>query len=106
MKSIVDRLRQHNILCKTFTPIAPKELGTRKKISLYVGVDVAGYYCSVMVLVKKSRVVRKEAEELFVLHKKLEKHQETTIKKKYIHVDAPLCSKAQAMMEQAGWKLV
>ena len=106
MKSIVDRLNQYNILCKKLTSVTPKELGSRKKITLYVGVDTAGYYCSAMVLIKKSRVLRKEAEELFLLHEKLEKNQETAIRKKYIHIDAPLCSKAQAMMEKAGWMFV
>jgi len=106
MKAIVDRLSHYHILCKRLTAVAPKELGSRKKISLYVGVDTAGYYCSVMHLVKKSRVLRKEAEELIVLHGKLEMYQGTTITKKYIQIEAPLCSKAKAMMEQAGWMFV
>ena len=103
MKAIVDRLSQHHILCKKLKTVTPKELASRKKISLYVGVDTAGYYCSVMLLVKKSRVLRKEAEELMTLHERLEKYQGATIRKKYIQIDAPLCSKAKAMMEQAGW---
>jgi hypothetical protein len=103
MKSIVERLGAHAIVCKKLTPITPKRLHSRKKISLYVGVDLDGYYCSVMVLAKKSRVVRKEAEELFVLQGRLEAHVDAAINKKYVWVDAPLCSKAKALMEQEGW---
>ncbi len=103
MKTTVDLLRQAGILCKKLTPISPKALGSRKKIAMYLGVDVEGYYCSVMVIEKKSRVLRKEAEELAALHAKLETFADTAITKRYIQVKAPLCSKAKAWMEQEGW---
>ncbi len=106
MKTIVEQLRIHGILCRKFSELSPKELGTRKRITLYMGVDLEGYYCSVMVLSKKSRVLRKEAEELAGLHKKMEIWKGTTIPKKYIQVDAPLCSKAKAWMEEEGWKFL
>jgi hypothetical protein len=103
MKTIVEQLQKHGIVCKKLTPIAPRDLGSRKRISLYVGVDLKHYYCSVMVLRKKSRVLRKEAEELMALHARLMAYADTAITKRYIWVDAPLCSKAKAMMEQEGW---
>jgi hypothetical protein len=103
MKRLVDRLQRHNIVCKKLTPLLPKELGSRKRIDLYIGTDMRGYYCSVMVLAKKSRVLRKEAEELKRLHAKMERHADTVITKKYVGVDAPLCSKAKAWMEAEGW---
>jgi len=103
MKPLVETLRRAGIVCKKLTPVLPKELGTRKKIMLYVGVDLKGYYCSVMVLEKKSRVLRKEAEALAALHTKLEAHADTAITKRYVQVKAPLCSKAKAWMEQEGW---
>ena len=103
MKSIVETLQHAGILCKKLTPVLPKTLGTRKKIVLYIGIDLKGYYCSVMVLEKKSRVLRKEAEALAELHAKLEGYADTTITKRYVQVKAPLCSKAKAWMEQEGW---
>jgi len=105
MKSIVEYLQQKNIIFKSLKEIAPKELGSRKKIGLYVGVDLKGYYADVMVLEKKSRVLRKEAEELMRLHEKLEKYIDSSIKKKYIIIKAPLCSKAKALLEKNGWKI-
>ena len=106
MKTIVEQLRIHGILCRKLSEVSPKELGTRKRITLYVGVNLEGYYCSVMVLSKKSRVLRKEAEVLEELHQKMESWKGTRIPKKYIRVDAPLCSKAKAWMEQEGWKFL
>jgi len=106
MKNTVERLAGHNIICKKLFPITPKELGTRKKIELYFGVDVDGYYCTVFYLAKKSRVLRKEAGELMELHKRLEKYKDTKIRKKYIWIEAPLCSKAKALMESEGWRFV
>jgi hypothetical protein len=105
MKSIVDYLQKKQIIFKSFKEISPKELGSRKKISMYVGVDLKGYYAAVMVLEKKSRVLRKEIGELMALHEKLEQYIDSSIKKKYIIIKAPLCSKAKAVLEENKWKV-
>lgn len=105
MKSIVEYLQKKQIIFKSFKEITPKELGSRKKLQLYVGVDLKGYYADVMWLEKKSRVLRKEAEELMILHEKLEKYIDSSIKKKYMIIKAPLCSKAKLMLEENGWKV-
>jgi len=105
MKKIVEYLQKKNMIFKLLKEITAKELGSRKKIELYVGVDLKGYYACVMNLKKKSRVLRKEAESLILLHEKLEKYIDSSIKKKYIIIKAPLCSKAKALMEENGWKV-
>ena len=105
MKQIIDYLQQKNIIFKSFKEVTPKELGSRKKIELYVGVDLKGYYAVVIDMEKKSRVLRKEAGELMALHEKLEKYIDSKIKKKYIIIEAPLCSKAKVLLEENGWRV-
>ena len=105
MKELVEYLQQKNIIFKSLKEITPKELGSRKKIGLYVGVDLKGYYAVVMELEKKSRILRKEVGDLLLLHEKLEKYIDSSIKKKYIIIKAPLCSHAKAMLEESGWKV-
>jgi len=106
MKEIEVFLQQKNIIFKSFNEITPKEIGSRKKIGLYVGVDLKGYYALVMVLQKKSRVLRKEAQDLMALHEKIEHYIDSRINKKYIIIKAPLCSYAKAMLEENGWRVV
>ena len=36
-------------------------------------------------------------------HRKLEKHKDIIIKKKYIYIQAPLCSKAKALLKENKW---
>jgi len=105
MKALVEYLNQKDMIFKSLKEIMPKELGSRKKVSLYLGVDLKGYYALVMQLEKKSRVLRKEAADLMELHEKLEKHMDSRITKKYILINAPLCSQAKAMLEENGWKV-
>ena len=105
MKKTIDYLQQKNIIFKSFKEVAPKELGSRKKIEIYVGVDLKGYYAVVMHVEKKSRVLRKEVGELMALHEKLERYMDSKIKKKYIIIKAPLCSKAKALLEENGWRV-
>lgn len=105
MKALVEYLNQKDMIFKSLKEIMPKELGSRKKVSLYLGVDLKGYYVLVMELEKKSRVLRKEAGELMELHEKVEKYMDSRITKKYILIKAPLCSHAKAMLEENGWKV-
>jgi len=105
MKAIVEEMRRKNIICKSLEEVTPKVLGSRKKVSLYVGVDLKSYYCMMIKLSKKSRVLRKEAEELMALHEKMETYKNTKITKKYIWIEAPLCSKAKALFEEHGWRV-
>ncbi len=105
MKEIIEYLQQRSLIFKSFKPIAPKELGSRKKVDIYLGVDLRGYYTIVMVLQKKSRVLKKEAEELMALHEVLERYIDTKITKKFILIKAPLCSKAKALLQEYGWKV-
>jgi len=105
MKALVEYLNHKNIIFKSLQEIMPKELGSRKKVALYLGVDLKGYYALVMEVEKKSRVLRKEAGELMLLHEKLETYIGSKITKKYIIIKAPLCSHAKAMLEENGWKV-
>jgi len=105
MKEIVEFLQHQHIVFKSLREITPKELGSRKKITLYVGVDLKDYYALVMQIEKKSRILRKEATELMQLHEKLEKYIDAKITKKYIIIKAPLCSKAKALLEEHGWNV-
>ncbi len=105
MKTVVEKMAQKNVICKALETVLPKVLGSRKKVELYVGVDLKGFYCLMIKLSKKSRVLRKEAEELMGLHVQMETFKETKILKKYIWIQAPLCSKAKALLEDNRWKV-
>ncbi|CAA6821308.1 MAG: Unknown protein [uncultured Sulfurovum sp.] len=103
MREIVDFLQTKKLVFKSLTPIELKSLGSRKKINLYLGVDLKKYYSCILHINKKSRILQKEALELMLLHEKLEVLNESKIHKKYIYIQAPLCSKAKALMEEAKW---
>jgi hypothetical protein len=105
MKEIVEYLQGKNLIFKSLKEITPKELGSRKRVTLYVCVNLKGYYALVMSIEKKSRILRKEANELMLLHEKIEKYIDSRITKKYIIVKAPLCSKAKALFEENSWKV-
>ncbi|SFV65013.1 hypothetical protein MNB_SV-13-1681 [hydrothermal vent metagenome] len=105
MKNIVELLQEKQLLFKSFKEIKPKALSSRKKIDLFVAVDTKGYYASIFYIEKKSRILSKEIDEYFLLHEKLEKHIDSRIKKKYVLIDASLCSKAKAKLEKASWKV-
>ena len=105
MKELLDLLQTKNLLFKSLRPIDLKRFKSRKKIDLYLGVDLKKYYACIIHIKKKSRILSKEALELMEFHQKLERLNESKINKKYIYIQAPLCSKAKALFKEAGWKV-
>jgi len=103
MKEIVDFLQEKKLVFKSLKPIELKSLDTRKKIDVYLGVDLRKYYACILHINKKSRILQKEALELMRLHEKLEVLNDSKIKNKYIYIQAPLCSKAKALMQEEQW---
>ncbi|CAA6810150.1 MAG: Unknown protein [uncultured Sulfurovum sp.] len=103
MKEIVDFVQEKKLVFKSFRPIEIKSLGSRKKIDIYLAVDLKKYYACIIHIKKKSKILTKEALELMVLHEKLELLNDSKIKKKYIYIQAPLCSKAKALMQENKW---
>lgn len=105
MKAIVEYLNSKNIICKSLKEIQPKILGSRKKVKIYVGINLKGYYCSIFLIEKKSRFLRKETRELIELHKTLETLEDTKITKRYIRIRSPLCSHAKTLFVENGWSV-
>ncbi len=105
MKEIVEFLAQKKIICRRFETVDPKKLNTRKRLEIYRGVDTKNYYCMVIVLKKKSRILIKEAQELEELHQRLEQKMQVKITRTYLLYDAPLCSKASSWLKERAWKI-
>jgi len=106
MKEIVELLARRGVLCRKLKEIEPRELASRKRIGIYLGVEVDDYYCAVFAVKKKSRILRKEAGEFLELQKRLQERLGARIRRNYLLYDAPLCSKAAAMLEEEGWRLI
>ena len=105
MKRVVEYLMKHGILCRSMKRIMPKDLGSRKKAEIYLGVNRKDYYCVIIYLHKKSRIMKKEVDELSVLKGRVEEITGSRIVKRYLLADAPICSKALALAEERGWRV-
>ena len=105
MKDIVEFFAKKNIVFKSLKSIAPKKLNSRKRVEIYLGVDLKGIFVEIMKIEINSRVLKKKVEGLFELHTRLEKLCDSSILKRYIIINAPLCSKAKEMLISNGWRV-
>ncbi len=106
MKNIVEKLQENRLIFKSLKQIDIKEFGSRKKLDIYLGVDLKKYYACIIYISKKSRILKKEAEQLMEFHQKLERYNDSKINRKYIYIEAPLCSKAKSLFEHEGWRVI
>ena len=105
MQMVVDSLRSRGRIYKKMQEIAPKELGVRNKIRIYKATDVSGYFWAIFAVSQKSRLLMKDVHKFEEIYAKLSLFCDHNFKHKVIFIDAPLCSKAKAAFEQAGWKI-
>jgi len=93
MKEIVDLLQKKNLVFKSLKPIDIKLFNSRKKIAIYLGVDLKSYYASILHIRKKSKILQKEALELMAFHEKLERLNDSEIKSLVVTNSIPLADK-------------
>jgi hypothetical protein len=106
MKDLVEFLAKNNIVFKSLKAILSSQLESRKKINIYLGVDLKNNYCCLFQINKKSRFITKDANEIIDLTQKLEVFNESKIKCRYIVISSPLCSKAKRFLEENGFRVM
>lgn len=105
MKQLTHYYNKKDILFKEIKEVEPKELGSRKKIKIYVATSINKEYYSIFVVDSKSRFIRKNAQDLVELLEKLISFEEHNFKKKELLISSPLCSKAKKFLEDKKWRV-
>ncbi len=105
MKEMIERICGKRIVFSSLETILPAVLGTRKKLSIFSGVDLKSYYHVVFRIEQKSRFLLRHAHEILALEQTLETVKGHRYFYKHIIFHAPLCSKAQVLLNAEGWKI-
>ena len=105
MKDLTKYFLDKQVLFKDIKEITPKELGSRKKIGIYVATSVSKDYYAIFIADAKSRFIRKNANDLIELCDKLAKFQDHNFKKKELLISSPLCSKAKKFLKENKWSV-
>jgi len=105
MKKLVEFFLERKILFKKIKTVTPATLNSRKRIDIYFAVDIKGYYNAIISIDKKSRILQKEADEIDMIANKLQEYFQCCIKKRYLLLQAPICSKASNKLIDMGWKI-
>jgi hypothetical protein len=105
LKNLTKYFLNKDILFKEIKEIFPKEIGSRKKIGIYLATSVTKEYYSIFLIDAKSRFIRKNAIELIALNDKLETFVDHNFKRKELLILSPLCSKTKKFLQDNKWKV-
>ncbi len=105
MKELVEFFKKRGVLFRSLEPLDPKAFGIKKRLKLYRGVDLNGSFVLVVTIERKSRVLQKEAEGLESLAKEIEAKLSHRFKRRYLLLQAPICSKAKRWLQENGWRV-
>ena len=106
LKKVVDFLNDEHIVLLTLDEIDLKFLKSRKKVRLFSGLTQKRYYISLFFIKQKGRFLRKNADEIIDLEKRLEEYKNRVYKIKYLFISSPMCSKAKSFLRDNRWKIV
>jgi len=103
MNDLNDLLFQKNIVLKEIKNITPK---TRKKIEVYLGVDMKNSYYLIVKLNKKSRFLLKDAKELLEFLSQIDRIKEINFKykKRVLLLNGEICSKTKEFL--SNWRIL
>ncbi len=106
MKELIDLLLSKGYIFKSILKIDNKNLNTKKRIDIFVGIDLKGYYIAIFYQKQKSRFLRKSVNDLSELFERLKIFQDHNFKKKLFVYDMPICSKAKKELIDNNWRLI
>jgi SET domain-containing protein len=103
MNEMNNYLFENNIILKEIEDITPK---TRKKIEIYLGVDMKNSYYLIVKINKKSRFLMKDVKELLELISKIEKIKDINFKykKRVLLLSGEICSKTKEFLKD--WRIL
>jgi hypothetical protein len=105
LKELTNYFLKKDILFKEIKEVSPKDLGSRKKIDIFIATSIKKEFYAIFIVDAKSRFIRKNAEDLLMLYEKLIEHVEHNFKKKELLISSPLCSKAKKFLEDNKWSV-
>jgi len=103
MKKILHILNDNNLIYKSLEKLDKKALGTRTKVGLYKAIDRNGYFTILFEIERKSRVLKKDVLVYEQLVQTISQALDHNFKFKVALINAPLCSKAKALLKENGW---
>ncbi len=104
MKRVLEKISSKTLF-SAFSSLDKTILKSRKKMSLYSGVDTNSFYHVVFQIEQKSRFVFKNAQEVVDFEKIIVLHVNHNYKYKHLLLCAPLCSRAQKYLQEEGWRI-
>jgi len=91
-----------NIVLQELKEITPQ---TRKKLKIYLGVDMNNNYYLIVELFTKSKFLIKNAKEIIEFTSNISSINFKN-NKKILSLQSPICSKAKIYLQEKGWRII
>ena len=105
MKEMLERICNRQVIFTSLYEIDLKLLHSRKRLTIFNGVDQKSFYHLIIECGQKSRFLSKHVDEIMKLDAAVTLHVKHNYKYKHLLLKAPLCSKADLLLKEKGWKV-
>ncbi|MBE0491788.1 MAG: hypothetical protein IBX44_06010 [Sulfurospirillum sp.] len=104
-KQISDLAIKRNLVLVKLQVFDKKKLGTRKKLTVFIGLDTKDFYHTFFIFEQKSRFVLQHAHELSQLQVTLDELRKRRSRFKHLCLCCAVCQKAKVFLENEGWRI-
>lgn len=101
---IYELFKARKIFLKNLQCVDLAEICKKRSIKAYFGVRLDEFYELILIRNAKSRLLKKEVEELNEICGKIEAKFQTAIKKRTLFYNSQICSKSLEFLKANGWR--
>lgn len=105
VQQFVDFASSKGKIFRSVKQIDIKDLHSRKKIAIFLCVDLKSFYHVFFCVEQKSRFLIAHAKEMVDLEAKVRLLENHNNKYKHICISHALCSKAEKYLQESGWRI-
>lgn len=105
IQEFVDFTYSKGKIFQSVKQIDTKDLQSRKKVAIFLCVDLKSFYHIFFCVEQKSRFLIAHAQEIITLETKVCSFENHNNKYKHICLSHAVCSKAKKYLKESGWRI-
>jgi len=106
LKELIEILLSKKQIFKSIFKLDLKKVRIRKKMDIFVGVNIQSFYVLIIVAHQKSRFIMQHSKEILDIRARVVDYQGHNFKYSFLIVKNEICSKSKIFLKENNFKVI